>query len=426
MSKGLAARAAALDILDTVLERRVPLSEAIPPAVAGLEPADRARAARLAGDTLRWLDRADRMLGPFLSRPPPLRVRNALRLALVESFVHGIPPHAAVDAAVSLARREPRGKALAGLVNAVLRRATREGGEGWEALPPPRLPKWLRAPLIKRWGREVVEAIEAAHLRPAPLDLTPRDGDAEALAERLGGRALPTGSVRLQTTPQLSALPGYGEGEWWVQDAAAALPARALAPRPGERVLDLCAAPGGKTMQLAAAGAQVTALDLSPERLARVAENLARTRLEAELVAADALVWEPAGGALFDAVLVDAPCSATGTIRRHPELPHIRDARRLSELTALQARLIDRAATLTRPGGRIVFCTCSLLPAEGEEHIAPALARNPALQLDLAALNLPGVEPAWIGAEGLRTRPDYWPGIGGMDGFFIAALRKSA
>ncbi|PRX33925.1 16S rRNA (cytosine967-C5)-methyltransferase [Meinhardsimonia xiamenensis] len=426
MSKGLAARAAALDILVTVLERRLPLSEAVPPAVAGLEPAERARAARLAGETLRWLDRADRMLKPFLSRPPPLRVRNVLRLALVEIFVAQAPPHAAVDAAVSLARRGPRGKAMAGLVNAVLRRATAEGPERWEALALPRLPKWLRAPLLKRWGREVVEAIEAAHLRPAPLDLTPRDGDAQALAERLGAMALPTGSVRLQDSPQLSALPGYAEGAWWVQDAAAALPARVLAAKPGERVLDLCAAPGGKTMQLAAAGAQVTALDLSPERLERVAENLARTGLQSELVAADALVWEPPGGALFDAVLVDAPCSATGTIRRHPELPHIRDARRLGELTALQARLLDRAAALTRPGGRIVFCTCSLLPAEGEDHIATALARNPALQLDSVALDLPGVEPGWIGAEGLRTRPDYWGEIGGMDGFFIAALRKSA
>lgn len=424
---GLAARAAALAVLEQVTGKGALLGEALPGALEGLEAPERARAQRLASDTLRWADRADRMLGAHLRRRPPLAVLNLLRMAAVEMFVEGTPAHAAVDLAVTLARREPRGRAMAGLVNAVARKLAAEGPEAWDALPIPRLPKWLRKPLVAAYGREAVAEMEAAHAAGAALDLTPRDGNAAALAERLHGLALPTGSVRLPGHPQVSALPGYDEGAWWVQDAAAAIPALALAPASGERVLDLCAAPGGKTLQLAAAGAQVTALDLSEARLERLRENLARTGLAAQIVAADALTWQPPGdGAAFDAVLLDAPCSATGTIRRHPDLPHARDASRLAELATLQAQLIDRAAALLRPGGRLVFCTCSLLPEEGEAQIAPALDRNPALRADPGALALPGIEPGWIAAEGLRLRPDYWPETGGMDGFFVATLRKSA
>jgi 16S rRNA (cytosine967-C5)-methyltransferase len=283
----------------------------------------------------------------------------------------------------------------------------------------PRLPKWLRKPLIADFGKSAVEAMEAAHFAGAPLDLTPK-GDAAAVAARLGGVLLPTGSVRIEGQRQVSALPGFENGDWWVQDAAAAIPARVLDARPGERVLDLCAAPGGKTMQLAAAGAEVTAVDISAARMARVEENLARVGLAAEVVTADALTYE---GGPFDAVLLDAPCSATGTIRRHPDLPYAKDGSGFPALFELQARLIDRALALLKPGGRLVYCTCSLLIDEGEEQLRDALERHPGLTVDRAALARPGIEPDWIGADGgLRLRPDYWAERGGMDGFFIACL----
>jgi 16S rRNA (cytosine967-C5)-methyltransferase len=288
----------------------------------------------------------------------------------------------------------------------------------WDALPPPSLPPWLRAPLAKAWGRDRLEAIEAAHLVPAPLDLTPKPGVAVPGAERL-----PTGTLRL-AGGQVSALPGYAEGAWWVQDAAAAIPARLLGDVAGLRVLDLCAAPGGKTMQLSAAGARVTALDLSEARLGRLRENLARTGLAAEVVAADALDWAPE--AAFDAVLLDAPCTATGTIRRHPDLPHLRAARDVEALTRLQYRLIDRAIAFARPGGRVVFCTCSLLPVEGEHQVTAALGRHPGLAAeapDPAELGLP---PATASAHGLRLLPDLWAERGHLDGFYMSVLRRPA
>jgi 16S rRNA (cytosine967-C5)-methyltransferase len=221
---------------------------------------------------------------------------------------------------------------------------------------------------------------------------------------------------------QVSALPGYAQGDWWVQDAAASVPAQVLGARQGMRVLDLCAAPGGKTMQLAATGAEVTALDISGPRLERLRENLQRTGLQAGVVTADALEWVPE--APFDAVLLDAPCSATGTIRRHPDLPFVRDGADISGLIAVQAEMIDAALRLLRPGGRLVFCTCSLLPDEGEMQLDGALARHPGLTLE-PPQGVPGLEPGWLTPAGaLRLRPDFWAGRGGIDGFFIARLRK--
>jgi 16S rRNA (cytosine967-C5)-methyltransferase len=242
--------------------------------------------------------------------------------------------------------------------------------------------------------------------------------DPEAWEKTLGAKLLPGGSLRLPSGAQVSALPGYAEGAWWVQDAGATVAARVLNAEAGERVLDLCAAPGGKTMQLAATGAQVTALDVSQSRMARVADNLARTGLKAELVVADALKWEPDHS--FDAVLLDAPCSATGTLRRHPDLGYARDGSGIAELVALQSALLDRAAGFLKPGGRLVYCTCSLLPEEGEEQIDAFLRRAPSFGL----ADIKSDDPAWPVPRGLRIRPDHWEQIGGIDGFFVACLEN--
>ncbi|MFV0382924.1 RsmB/NOP family class I SAM-dependent RNA methyltransferase [Paracoccus sp. (in: a-proteobacteria)] len=385
-------------------------------ALKSLPPPDQARAARLAAEALRHQGRADQVIAHHVSRRPAPQVADVLRLATVELLELGGAAHGVVDAAVTLTRGlGKRGQAAAGMVNAVLRKVA--GYTEWAGLPPQPLPDWLRGPVVAAHGEAAARAIEAAHQAGAPLDLTLKPG-AGAIE---GAEMLPTGSLRLRGPVQVSALPGFASGDWWVQDAAAALPVRLLDPRPGEGIADLCAAPGGKTLQLAAAGARVTAVDISAARLKRVAENLKRCGLEAALVAADALDWRP--DARLDAVLLDAPCSATGTIRRHPDLPFLRDGSGIADLVALQSRLIDHALTLLAPGGRLVYAVCSLLSDEGEAQIAAALARHPGLMIETPALA--GCAPEWTTPEGgLRLRPDYWPDLGGMDGFFMARLRK--
>lgn len=420
---GIAARRAAWRAVAAVLEDGRLLSETLPAELAPLAPPDRARAGRLATESLRWAGRADRVLGPYLRKRPAPRVHAMLRMAVWEICGDGSAAHGVVNAAVEILSADRGTRGQAGLANAVLRRVA-EADPDWHALPLPELPKWLRKPLLAAYGKPVVTAIEAAHAAGAPLDLTPGPAAPKDLARRLGADTLPTGSLRLDHPGQVSALPGYAEGWWWVQDAAAAVPARLLRARPGERVLDLCAAPGGKTLQIAATGAEVTALDVSEARLSRLRENLERTGLAARVVVADALDW--AAPEPYDAALLDAPCSATGTIRRHPDLPHARDGSGVAGLVALQARLIDRAVGVLRPGGRLVYCTCSLLREEGEDQVRAALYRHPGLEVDRQALSAGGIEPEWTSEVGLRTRPDFWPERGGMDGFFAALLRKPA
>ncbi|MBR9650188.1 RsmB/NOP family class I SAM-dependent RNA methyltransferase [Thalassovita aquimarina] len=412
------ARSAALTLLNRVLDEDRLMSELLGQGVLqGLDPADRARAQRLALDTMRGLERADRLLQKHLRKNPPLYVRNVLRLATVE-LCQGGDAHGVVNEAVNLTAANKRTQAMKGMVNAVLRKIAARGPETWGNLRAPRLPKWLRDPLVMAYGGDVVGAFEQAHFKGAPLDLTAK-GDPQAVAQATGGDLLPTGSVRLQEPGQVSALPGFEAGDWWVQDAAAAIPAKVLNAQPGEAVLDMCAAPGGKTMQLAASGADVTAIDLSAARMERVAENLARTQLTARLITGDALEHQ----GQYDAILLDAPCSATGTIRRHPDLPLAKDGSDFGALMDLQAQMIDHALTLLKPGGRLVFCTCSLLPDEGECQVEEALERHPGLKADRARLDLPGIESQWITEEGgLRLRPDYWADKGGMDGFYIACL----
>ena len=375
-----------------------------------------ARAQRLASAVLRQAEPIDRMLGAHLHKEPPLAVLNILRLAVTE-LAEGGAAHGVVNSAVELARRDKATQGLAGLVNAVLRK-----------FPPPvviegpvqRLPGWLRQALVARYGKVAVGKMEEVQSRTPVVDLTLRRGTA---ADGLsGGETLPTGSLRMAAGGQISALPGFAEGAFWVQDAAAALAVRMLGDVSGLSVLDLCAAPGGKTLQLADGGAKVTALDISGPRLVRLQENLARTGLRAKIVTADALQWAPP--APYDAILLDAPCSATGTIRRHPDLPFLRQPSDIAGLVELQTRLLDRALGWLKPGGRLVYCTCSLLQDEGEGQIAAALLRHP----DLVMLRpeIAGIDPAWMGARGLRLRPDYWAETGGMDGFFMACLQTPA
>lgn len=420
---GLAARQLAFDLLMGVCEDRMMLSELeVHPHFTAAPPEVRARASRLVRSTLRHAGRADAALAPFLQRLPKPHVQAVLRLAAVEMLAEGAAAHGVVNSAVTIAgRHQPK---AAPMVNAVLRRLAEADRTAWDRAQPQRLPGWLRGRLGSAWGNARTARMEAAFEAAPPLDLTLRDPSGD-WAERLGGEILPTGSLRLTAPGQISALPGFDEGAWWVQDAAAALPARLLAVAPDERVLDLCAAPGGKTLQLAAAGAEVTALDISRPRLARLRANLDRCGLDARVEVADATDWQP--DLPFDAILLDAPCSATGTIRRHPDLPIVRDGSEIRPLVELQAALIDRAVAMLVPGGRLVFCTCSLLPDEGEAQIEAALARHPDLVPDPAAVAaLPGLEPDWqAGPAGLRTTPEMWAGRGGIDGFYIAALRRA-
>jgi 16S rRNA (cytosine967-C5)-methyltransferase len=417
---GLAARRAALAALAGVLgqgQMLAPLLAAADGPLAGLHPADRARAQRLTGAVLRQIDPVDRVLAPHLNRLPPLAVRNILRLAVVELALDPGAAHGIVNDAVTLARAGKKTATMAGLVNAVLRKVAATPGL-LAGDKPQRLPPWLRKRLVEAWGPAAVAGMEAVQARAPVIDLTAKT--AGLVLE--GAEVLPTGSLRLQPGVQVTALPGYETGEFWVQDAAAALAAPCLGPVAGQRVLDLCAAPGGKTLQLAAAGAEVTALDISSPRLERLGENLARTGLSATVIAADALHWQPE--APFDAILLDAPCSATGTIRRHPDLPFVKDGRDLPALVALQAALLDRALDWLAPGGRLVFCTCSILPEEGEGQLAAALTRHPGLRV--IRPDLPGLDPGWITDQGgLRLRPDDWADRGGMDGFFIACVTRT-
>jgi len=420
MSDGTQARRTAIYLLDQVLGEGRLLAECYAAgALERLTPEDRARAQRLTLQTLRSLERADRVLQKHLKKATPLTVQNVLRLGTVE-LCHGAAAHGVVNDMVAIISKHRRHGKLKGLVNAVLRKVAEQGPAEWAKLRVPRLPKWLRKPLVEAWGAEAMLEIEAAHYEGAPLDITGKPG---ADLTALGGVTLPTGSHRLKNAGQVSALAGYEVGDWWVQDAAAALPAQMLQAQSGERILDLCAAPGGKTMQMAASGASVTAVDTSASRMERLQENLTRTGLTADLVVGDAL--EQSGQ--FDAILLDAPCSATGTIRRHPDLPHAKDGSAFGALIELQAQMLAHAWSLVKPGGRMVFCTCSLLPDEGECQVEEALEMFPDMSVDRDVLAALGVDSAWITEEGgLRLRPDYWAEQGGMDGFYMALLRKSA
>lgn len=430
---GYAARAAAIACLSSILDRGRPLDDAFEAAIgkAGpLEARDRAFARLLVMTVLRHKGELDAVVSTFLDRTPPDSgsLMPILLSAAAQLLILDTPPHAAISLAVDLCRADPKARRFHGLTNAVLRRVSSEGKALLGDLDPvtANLPDWLLTRWRDTYGEETAREIAAASLTEAPLDLSVK-GDAEAWAERLGGRLLATGTIRLSRAEagRVEALAGYRDGAWWVQDAAAALPARLLAPCAGQEIADLCAAPGGKTAELAAAGARVSAVDQSPARLTRLKENLTRLKLDADVVEADVRTWEP--GRLFDGVLLDAPCSATGTIRRHPDILHLRRKDDTSQRVALQERLLDKAADLVRPGGRLVYCVCSLEPEEGERQIAKFLAARPAfVRLPIAAGEA-GIDRSWITLEGdLRTLPFHLPHaepeLSGLDGFYAARL----
>ncbi|MFY0659264.1 MAG: methyltransferase [Shimia sp.] len=419
-NSGYYTRRSAVRLLDKVMEDGRLLNDLIQSGgLSKLEPADRARAQRLALDTLRNLERADRVLQKHMKKTPDLHVHNVLRLATVELCLGGAA-HGVVNDAVNIVAKNKRTAGMKGLVNAVLRKVDEKGQAEWDKLRVPRLPKWLRKPLAQAYGAETMLDIEAAHFAGAPLDLTVKE-DAEGIAEAVGGFVLPNGSVRIADAGQVTALAGFKQGQWWVQDAAASMAARVLNAQPGETVLDLCSAPGGKTMQVAAAGAVVTAVDDSASRMERLEENLKRVQLNANVVVGDVMAQK----GQYDAILLDAPCSATGTIRRHPDLPFAKDGSEFGDLIGLQEVFLDHAIGLLKPGGRLVFCTCSLLPDEGEVQVEEAAERWADVTVDREAVLIDGVEPEWITEEGgLRLRPDYWADKGGMDGFYVAMLRK--
>jgi 16S rRNA (cytosine967-C5)-methyltransferase len=407
-------RDAAFRLVSAVLDHRKPMEDALD-ALRSLDPRDRAAAHRLAATVLRRLGSLDAVLEPFLRKSPPDPVRHVLRLGAASLLFLETPAHAAVATAVSLARSLGLAP-FAGLVNAVLRRIASSGCAALADLDTPRLdtPAWLWS----SWG-DLARAVATAHQSPAPLDLTVRPG--AQLPE--GGILLPTGSVRFPPGTHPTDLPGFDNGAFWVQDAAAALPAMLLAAHPGEHVADLCAAPGGKTAQLAVTGAHVTAIDRDPARLSRLRENMVRLRLSADVTLADALSWTPSQSQ--DAVLLDAPCSATGTIRRHPDILHLKRPRDVAAMAELQDRLLAAAISTLRPGGRLIYAVCSLQPEEGAPRIEKIVATGVVRIAPFASAEL-AVIPEALTPEGyLRTHPGLWPEFGGMDGFFAARLKKA-
>jgi 16S rRNA (cytosine967-C5)-methyltransferase len=429
---GLPARLVALDLLTAVVQRQRPLDEAIEahPGLSRLDERDRGFARTLAATTLRRLGQIDQLIRPCLARSLPADaclVRDILRLGVAQLAFLATPPHAAVATAVDLARRR-RHAGHAGLVNAVLRRLATEAAGRLAGQDAARLntPDWLWNAWAAAYGEATARAIALRHLDEAPLDLTPKGEPDPDLVHRLQAAPLPTGSLRLGLAGgPVPALPGFAEGAWWVQDAAAALPAKLLGEVRGRRVFDLCAAPGGKTAQLAAAGADVVAVDQSPTRIARLAANLDRLGLAAHLVTADVRDWQPPAPA--DAVLLDVPCSATGTIRRHPDIAHLKRAADIPPLVAVQAALLAAARRLVRPGGCIVYCACSLQPEEGPDVVGAHLAAEPGLERLPVAAGEVGGQSELIDASGdLRTLPCHLAEAGGLDGFYAARLVRRA
>ena len=435
---GLAARRIAADIVDGVLHKHRTLDDQLDgagahPGLKTLSDRDRALMRRLVATTLRRLGTLGHLLSRLLDRGIPTdapRAQSALLIGAAQILWMDVPDHAAVDLSVRLVQSDRRASKYAGLVNAVLRRCAREGAPLIEEVKSETLDvaPWLLQRWTAHYGEAVARDIAHAIGHEPSLDITVKSDPAQ-WASRLHGEMLPTGSVRTLLQGSVTMLPGFTEGQWWVQDAAAALPARLFGDVGGKHIADLCAAPGGKTAQLAHAGAHVVAVDRSANRMARLRDNLARLSLQAKAVVTDAAEWQGTGE-LFDGILVDAPCTSTGTIRRHPDIGWLRQEADIAALTALQKRLLQRAATLLKPGGTLVYCTCSLEPEEGEQAIAAFLAADSSMRrVPIEPGEVAGLREI-ITVEGdLRTLPCHLPSeeprLGGLDGFYAARLVKS-
>lgn len=445
---GLAARELALKLTSDVLFKGRSFDEARAEAFAtgknqALSVSDRGLARLIAATVLRRKFVLDTLIDAQLDRPLKTRhrqVRANLLCAAAQLLFLNTPAHAAISLAVDLTRRNRTDSHLTGLVNAVLRKLANLDADELDAANTPQnaIPPWLWTRWEKHFGSKLAKEIAQACLREPPLDITVK-ADAAAWAKKLNATELETGSLRLAAGGRIEDLEGYGEGEWWIQDAAAALPARLLADINNKTVADLCAAPGGKTAQLAAMGADVTAVDIDAQRLARVTENLTRLKLSAKTVAADILSWQP--GQTFDAVLLDAPCTATGTIRRHPDIMHLKREDDISELATRQQTILKQTAKFVRPGGSLVYCTCSLEPEEGEHQIAKFLETHANFELVPITSGECNIRADWITDTGtLRTLPFHTPQgedanepppgdgvpLSGMDGFFAARLQRAS
>ncbi|WKA28863.1 RsmB/NOP family class I SAM-dependent RNA methyltransferase [Bradyrhizobium roseum] len=436
---GLAARRIAADILDGVLHKHRTLDDQLDgagahPGLKTLADRDRALMRRLVATILRRLGSLGHLLSRLLDRGIPTdapRAQSALLIGAAQILWMDVPDHAAVDLSVRLVQSDRRAAKYAGLVNAVLRRCAREGQPLIDEIKSQNLdiPPWLLARWIAAYGETTAREMALAIGHEPSLDITVKS-DAAQWASRLHGEALPTGSVRTLLQGSVTMLPGFTDGQWWVQDAAAALPARLFGDVAGKAIVDLCAAPGGKTAQLAQAGAHVTAVDRSPARMARLRDNLARLSLHADEVVTDAAEWPGQSGGGFDGVLVDAPCTSTGTIRRHPDVAWLRQENDIIALATLQKRLLQRAVALLKRGGTLVYCTCSLEPEEGEQAIVSLLAAEPDMRrMPIEAGEVAGLEEIVTADGDLRTLPCHLPHadprLAGLDGFYAARLVKS-
>ena len=428
-TQGLAVRRLAPLLLRSCVDRKITVEEAIASnrEAQGLEPRDRALLATLLLTAFRHRGEINAILARLLDRPLPRKsgpAREILEIGVVQLLFLGMAAHAVIDLSVRAAKEDRNAMHFSGLVNAVLRKVANGGDALRKGLDASRLntPDWLWSRWVRTYGEETARRIGVAHGNRPALDLSFKQ-DVSAWEGLLGGERLPNDQLRLPPShAPVPELPGFAQGAWWIQDAAATVPVKLLGDVRQKSVLDLCAAPGGKTLQLAAAGASVTAIDISEHRLSQLSENLLRTGLSAEIRVQDVFSAELAGA--WDAVVLDAPCSATGTIRRHPELPWLKDEAQVKDLAGLQRRMLRKAAKLVKSGGTLVYCTCSLEPEEGEIRVRGFLADHPEFEI-LPAMGgwLPGgsVQPeGWV-----RTLPfmPYGPSQG-MDGFFAVAMRR--
>jgi 16S rRNA (cytosine967-C5)-methyltransferase len=435
---GLEARVAGARLLSAITDKHVSLdgltdAKGGNPAYLALSPRDRALVRGILMTALRFRNTIEALIAARLSRPLPENARmlsHILHVGAAQILFLDVPDHAAVDLAVAHASGDPRTKKYAGLVNAVLRKIA---GRKDRALPAVLretidAPQWFVDRMVAAYGGDKAGRILEMHRHEAPVDLTVRS-DPEGWAERLGGAVMPNGTVRLLSIDgPISGMEGYADGEWWVQDAASSLPTRLFGDIRGKRVADLCAAPGGKTAQLALAGARVAAVDISENRLKRLRENLTRLGLQAETVRADASSYGPEE--MFDAVLVDAPCSSTGTIRRHPDVPWVKNDGDVVRLAEVQRRLLYHAVEIVVPGGTIVFSNCSLDPREGEQLLEAVLTNDTRVKLDpVKPGEYKGLDTFLTSQGTVRTTPADWPAeaarLSGLDGFFAARLRRN-